>query len=162
MNQLFAGGLAFLLAIVLWGTNKKKMPIIFYKQNNSTYNNLPNSSLVKQNDLEADSKKSLKSSNSIHWQKLPSPLDQLNLRKKLFKLMSDGPDERLQAVKIASKLCDGSSLPILRRGLNDFDIRVVEEAAKGIEQKKYSKRSIRRNTQTKSSPSLPRNIFLMR
>ena len=162
MNQLFAGGLAFLLAIVLWGANKKKMPIIFSKKNNSMNNNFANYSLVKQTELPAESKKSHRSTNSIHWQKIPSPLDKLNLRKNLFKLMSNGPEERLKAVKIASQFGDASFLPILRRGLKDFDIKVIEEAAKGIEQKKYSNKSISKNLQAKSSPPLPRNIFLMR
>ena len=71
--------------------------------------------------------------------------------------MDQGPDQRLEAVRVAALWGGTQALPVLRRGLRDSDSRVVIEAAAAIE----SLRSVRA-TQPAPSGRPPRNVARMR
>ena len=66
------------------------------------------------------------------WQSPATERERLDLYMRLRQAMAGGPDERLEAVKIASMMGGQAVLPLLRRALRDSDSRVVEAAAAAI------------------------------
>ncbi len=55
-----------------------------------------------------------------------------SLRNRMFKLFQSNEEAKLKALKIAEELGDKSTLPILRRGLKDPSLEIVERSAKLI------------------------------
>jgi len=55
-----------------------------------------------------------------------------SLRNRMFKLFQSNEEGKLKALKIAEELGDKSTLPILRRGLKDPSLAIVERSAKLI------------------------------
>ena len=55
-----------------------------------------------------------------------------SLRDRMFKLFQSNGKGKLKALKIAEELGDKSTLPILRRGLKDPSLEIVERSAKLI------------------------------
>ena len=55
-----------------------------------------------------------------------------SLRNRMFKLFQSNEKGKLKALKIAEELGDKSTLPILRRGLKDPSLEIVERSAKLI------------------------------
>ena len=55
-----------------------------------------------------------------------------SLRNRMFKLFQSNEEGKLKALKIAEELGDKSTLPILRRGLKDPSLEIVEKSAKLI------------------------------
>ena len=55
-----------------------------------------------------------------------------SLRNRMFKLFQSNEEGKLKALKIAEELGDKSTLPILRRGLKDPSLEIVERSAKLI------------------------------
>ncbi len=51
------------------------------------------------------------------------------LREKMLKLSKGVTADKLQALKIAEELADKSTLPILRKGLKDMNLQIVERSA---------------------------------
>ena len=51
------------------------------------------------------------------------------LREKMLKLSKGVTADKLQALKIAEELADKSTLPILRKGLKDTNLQIVEHSA---------------------------------
>jgi len=51
------------------------------------------------------------------------------LREKMLKLSKGVTTDKLQALKIAEELADKSTLPILRKGLKDMNLQIVERSA---------------------------------
>ena len=51
------------------------------------------------------------------------------LREKMLKLSKGFTADKLQALKIAEELADKSTLPILRKGLKDMNLQIVERSA---------------------------------
>ena len=51
------------------------------------------------------------------------------LREKMLKLSKGVTADKLQALKIAEELADKSTLPILRKGLKDMNLKIVERSA---------------------------------
>ena len=153
MNQLLAGSFALILALVLWGLGKnpqkslrKVSKIKLLDSNREQISLLKTYSKPQAENIEKE------------WEVPKTQAERINLRRKLFRLISNGPEERLVAVQIAANWGDKKLLPILRRGLKDSDSRIVITAAQGIQKhRKFQKLS---NTQFKEP--LPRNIFLMR
>ena len=54
------------------------------------------------------------------------------LREKMLKLSNGVTADKLQALKIAEELADKSTLPILRKGLKDMNLQIVEHSAELI------------------------------
>ena len=55
-----------------------------------------------------------------------------SLRNRMFKLFQSNEEGKLKALKIAEELGDKSTLPILRRGLKDPCLDIVERSAQLI------------------------------
>ncbi len=51
------------------------------------------------------------------------------LREKMLKLFKGSKADKLQACKITEELADKSTLPILRKGLKDMNLQIVERSA---------------------------------
>ena len=51
------------------------------------------------------------------------------LREKMLKLSKGVTADKLQALKIAEEPADKSTLPILRKGLKDMNLQIVERSA---------------------------------
>ena len=158
MNQILGASIALILTLILWGFGQKPSKKL-YKGSTKLFphgSNQQTINLVK--NYSKGKTQVIKNADKLLLEIPHSKREKLNLRKKLFKLICSGPEERLLAVKIASNWNDASLLPILRRGLKDFDSRVIIAAAKGIN--KHRTISMKTNSQLKKRP--PRNIFLMR
>ena len=160
MNQVLVGGIALIIAFILWGSKKQSKGSTFF---NSQKDYLPNSneipSFVENNKLinqkEPENLKNLKSN---PFSNQPS-LNSIETNKKLTKLFSSNPDDRLLAIQIASQWENKKSIPFLRRGLKDSDSRVVIASAAAIAS--YKGKTI--NLPKKSQASRPpRNVSLMR
>ena len=160
MNQVFAGGLALIIAFILWSSKKQtKISIFFKPQKNSFPNIQETSSLVQTKNLIKKNQ-----GENINHKKQPiistdPVIHSKETKKKLTKLISSQPDDRLLAIKIASEWNNEKAIPFLRRGLKDSDSRVVIAAAAAISSYKGNNK----NSMQKSQPSRPpRNVFLMR
>ena len=159
MNQIFLGSIAFIFALILWGIGKKPQKSL---QKVSKYKFINNSDINKTSliykEKKISNKFNYKEMKEEVWNQPQTDREKIILRKRLFKLIESSPEDRLYAVKSANKWGHFSVLPIIRRGLKDYDSRIVIEAAKGIQKyKEQPSLSCR-----KSSQSLPLNIFLMR
>ena len=157
MTQLFAGSFAVILALLLWGISKKP-PKTLYKLSKQAFNVLreEKSSLIHKKRISL--KKTINDPDENIWDLPKTKKEEIDLKKKVLKLMSEGPEKRLQAVKIASELKGSYILPILKRGLKDTDLEVVLQAAQGIQ--KF--RNVHRKVRTQESKRPPLNVFLMR
>ena len=51
------------------------------------------------------------------------------LREKMLRLSKGNTKDKLKALKIAEELADKSTLPILRKGLKDMNLKIVERSA---------------------------------
>ena len=91
------------------------------------------------------------------WQPPATARDKAVLQNQLRLRMNQGPDQRLEAVRLAARWGGAQALPVLRRGLRDSDSRVVLEAAAAME----SLRSVRA-IQPAASARPPRNVARMR
>ena len=160
MNQVFIGGIALIIAFILWGSKKqsKESPFLKSQQasflnSNATTSFVQNSKLI--NKKEPESLKNLKSKPSFNQHSLNS----IETKKQLIKLISSNPNDRLLAIQIASQWENKKAIPFLRRGLKDSDSRVVIASAAAISS--YKGKTI--NLQKKSQDSRPpRNVSLMR
>ena len=97
------------------------------------------------------------SSEVAAWQPPATARDKVVLQNQLRLRMDQGPDQRLEAFRLAARWGGAQALPILRRGLRDSDSRVVLEAAAAME----SLRSVRA-IQPAASARPPRNVARMR
>ena len=160
MNQVFVGGIALIIAFILWGSKKQSKGSPFLKsQKHSIQNSNATSSFVQKNKLiNQKEPESLKNSNSKHFSNKPS-LNSIETNKKLTKLICSNPNDRLLAIQIASQWKNKKAISFLRRGLKDSDSRVVIASAAAIAS--YKGKNI--NLQKKSQASRPpRNVSLMR
>ena len=67
-----------------------------------------------------------------HEENIYSEFHKKSLRNKMFKLFQSNEEGKLKALKIAEELGDKSTLPLLRRGLKDPSLEIVERSAKLI------------------------------
>ena len=157
MNQIFAGSLALILALILWGIGKKPQKVISKQDSFNTFDRDPKSLVHKTNQKKIISS-DLITKTTVDWQPPSTEREKISLRRKLRTLMKSNPEDRLIAIQLANKWGNSCVLPIIRRGLKDSDSRVVIAAAQGIEKFKASLLT----QEPLSGKSLPRNIFLMR
>tara|TARA_Y100001968_G_C19176124_1_gene628112 strand:- start:337 stop:819 length:483 start_codon:yes stop_codon:yes gene_type:complete len=160
MNQIFAGGIALVLTLFLWTLNKKSKKPFSTESDllDLETNRINKKSLV----LRREAKTQLNQTKTIllkpYWEPPQSAREKTILIDQLFKLMSGSPSDRLEAVKIASIWKTEKTLPLLRRGLKDWDSQIVKEAAAAFQKKKLPIKVS--ENQSKKRP--PRNVFLMR
>ena len=160
MNQVFVGGIAFIIAFILWSSKKQSKLSPFLKSqndpfpgSNSTYSFVQKKELI--NHKEAESQKNLKLKNFS----TQNSLNSIKTNKQLTKLISSNPNDRLFAIQVASKWENKKAIPFLRRGLKDSDCRVVIASASAISS--YKGKTI--NLQRKSQATCPpRNVSLIR
>jgi len=75
---------------------------------------------------------SLAENNKFYYQNnssIFSEFDKRALREKMIKLFKGSTADKVKALKIAQELADTSTLPILRKGLKDVNLRIVERSA---------------------------------
>ena len=94
------------------------------------------------------------------WEKPKTVRERINLQKKLRKLITGNPEERLQAMIISDLWGHANVLPILKRGLKDSDSRVIEAAAFALN--KHRGLPYARIFQNLNCQRPPRNVSLMR
>ncbi len=160
MNQVLVGGVALIIAFILWSFKKQSIGSPFLKPQkdslqkaNATYSFVQKNKLI--NNKEPESLKNLKSKPISNQ----SSRNSIETNKKLTKLFSSNPNDRLLAIQIASQWENRKAIPFLRRGLKDSDSRVVIASAAAIS----SYRGKACNLPRKSQPSRrPRNVSLMR
>jgi len=160
MNQVFVGGIALIIAFILWGSKKQSKGSAFFKsEKDSLINSHATISFVHKNKLiqqkSPNSQKNLTSKTFSNT----TLLNSIEKKKKLTKLISSNPNDRLLAMKIASQWENKKAIPFLRRGLKDSDSRVVIAAAAGITAYKANTIDLQKKSQA-SRP--PRNVSLMR
>ena len=160
MNQVFLSGIALIIALILWSSKKQSKGSPFFKSQKNSFSKaaLSTSSLV----LD----KSLKNRKSTHLNNKESrtflhqaSINSIETKKKLTRLISSNPSDRLLAIQIASQWSNQKALPFLRRGLKDSDSRVVIASAAGISSYKGKTIDLHKKPQT-SRP--PRNVSLIR
>ena len=160
MNQVILSGIALIIAFILLSSKKQSKASAFFKSNKDTLKNFnATRSLVQKKNIinprKNENQKNLKS-NCISGH--PS-LNSIETKKKLTKLISGKPNDRLLAIQIASQWDNKKALPFLRRGLKDSDSRVVIASAAGISSYKGKTIDLHKKSQA-SRP--PRNVSLMR
>ena len=160
MNQVFAGGLALIIALILWSSKKQSKASAFFKSQENSFSKaqISSSSLVIDESLQNQKSTKLNNKKSKFFAPQPS-LNSIETKKQLNKLISSNPNDRLLAIQIASQWNNKKALPFLRRGLKDADSRVVIASAAGISS--YKRTTI--DLDQKSYASLPpRNVSLIR
>ncbi len=160
MNQVFLGGIALIITFILWSSKKQSKGSPFLRSHIDSFpNKSSTSSFVQQkkviNQKEAKNVKDLKL-NSFSIQ--PSH-NSIEIKKKLTKLISSNPNDRLLAIQIASQWENKKAIPFLRRGLKDSDCRVVIASAEAISSYKGKTIYLRKKSQ---ASRLPRNVSLIR
>ncbi len=160
MNQVFAGGLALIIALILWSSKKQSKASAFFKSHKDSFAKaqVTTSSLIIDKSLQNQKSTTLNNKKSKSFSYKPS-LTSIETKKQLTKLISSNPTDRLLAIKIASQWDNHKALPFLRRGLKDSDSRVVIASAAGISS--YKGKPINLNIKSQASRP-PRNVSLMR
>ena len=82
----------------------------------------------KENKIISSSAKNI----NIHYQNnfyKYSEFYKRTLREKMLRLSKGNTKDKLKALKIAEELADKSTLPILRKGLKDMNLKIVERSA---------------------------------
>ena len=160
MNQVFAGGLALIIALILWSSKKQSKSSDFFKSQKQAFSKagVTSSELIIEKSLQNQKLKKLNHKNSKPFS-LPTSLNSIKIKKQLTKLISSNPADRLLAIQIASQWDNNKALPFLRRGLKDSDSRVVIASAAGILSYKGKTIDLHKKSQA-SRP--PRNVSLMR
>ena len=160
MNQVFAGGLALIIALILWSSKKQSKASAFFKSQENSFSKaqISSSSLVIDESLQNQKSTKLNNKNSKPFSQ-PNSLNSIETKKQLTKLISSNPTDRLLAIQIASQWENNKALPFLRRGLKDADSRVVIASAAGISSYKGKTIDLHKKSQA-SRP--PRNVSLMR
>ena len=160
MNQVFVGGIALIIAFILWGSKKqpKGSPFLKSQKDSSLNNNVTSSFVQKNKRINQKQPASLEKFQSKLFFNKPK-FNSIETNKKLAKLISSNPNDRLLAIQIANEWANKEAIPFLRRGLKDSDSRVVIASASAISS--YKGKTI--NLQKKSQASRPpRNVSLMR
>jgi len=160
MNQVFAGGLALIIALILWSSKKQSNASTFFKAQKDSFSNaqVTSSALVTDKRLQNLQSKNLNNKKTKPFSQ-PTLLNSIKTKKQLTKLISSNPNDRLLAIQIASKWDNKRALPFLRRGLKDSDSRVVIASAAGIAS--YRGKKIELDKKSHASRP-PRNVSLMR
>ncbi len=139
MNQLIAGGAAFVLVLVLWGLGRRPSKTILSSTDAGMIAAINRAQLGLVDDgLDngAPSPEPIGDAANAQqlWERPCSEAQAIALRKRLMHMFNQGhPDERLEAIQIASEWGHRSTVSLLRRGLRDVDPRIVQLSAAAIE-----------------------------
>ena len=130
MQNVLLPGAAVLLVVVVWLRSRSGRPMLRSTDASgvAALNRVQLSRVIAEPEtVAADPVVTLDA-----WQPPRSERECLELKTQLRLAMNAGPDERLEAVRIAARWGAASVLPLLRRALRDSDSRVVEAAAAAI------------------------------
>ena len=139
MNQLIAGGAAFVLVLVLWGFGRRPSKTILSSTDAGMVAAINRAQLGLVDGGSEDGSPASEPIGSDAgaeplWQRPCSEAQAMALRKQLLHAFNHGhPDERLRAIQIACEWGHRSTVPLLRRGLRDVDARIVQLSAAAIE-----------------------------
>ena len=160
MNQVFAGGLALIIALILWSSKKQSKASAFFKSQKDSFSKaeVTTSELIIDKSLQNQKSTTLNNKNTNTFLQ-PNSLNSIETKKQLTKLISSNPSDRLLAIQIASQWDNKKALPFLRRGLKDSDSSVVIASAAGISS--YKGKTIDMNKKSQDSRP-PRNVSRMR
>ena len=160
MNQVFAGGLALIIALILWSSRKQSKASAFFKSQKDSFSKaeVTTSELIIDKSLQNQKSTTLNNKNTNTFLQ-PNSLNSIETKKQLTKLISSNPSDRLLAIQIASQWDNKKALPFLRRGLKDSDSSVVIASAAGISS--YKGKTIDMNKKSQISRP-PRNVSRMR
>ena len=160
MNQVFVGGIALIIAFILWGSKKQSKGLTFSKSHKDSLlnSNATTSFVQKQKLINQKEPESLRNLKSKTFPPQPS-VNAIKTKKQLTKLISSNPNDRLLAIQIASQWGNKKAIPFLKRGLKDSDSRVVIASAAAISSYKGKTIDLQKKSQA-SRP--PRNVSLMR
>ncbi len=163
MSQFLTTGLAVIIALVLWSTKKQlRIKPFFNSPTNSSSSQLETSSLVSLVQEEQLIKNKMTGElKSEYSQFIPTDISKnaLEKYKELNKLFASDPEDRLSAIFIASDWDNPKAIKFLKRGLKDFDSRVVIAAAAAISHLKGKTTNIKLKVQEARPPL---NVSLMR
>ena len=158
MNQVFAGGLALIIALILWSSKKQPKSSSFFKAKKDAFLNTEvQSSLIIDRCLQNQKSERLNNKKSTFFSN-QSSINPIKTKKQLTKLISGNPNDRLLAIQIASKWGNKKAIPFLKRGLKDSDCRVVIASAAAISSFKGHTFDLKRTQASRP----PRNVSLMR
>ena len=160
MNQAFLSVIAVIIAFILWSSKKQSKGLTFFKSQNDSFSK----DYVTSSSLVIDKSFEIQKQTKMIAKKSKPPLTQLSInsfetKKKLTKLISSNPSDRLLAIEIASQWNSNKALPFLRRGLRDSDSRVVIASAAGISSFRGKTIEVKKKPQ---ALRLPRNMSRMR
>ena len=129
MQNVLLPGAVVLLTVVLWLRRKPVKPMLSSTDASGVAQlNRAQLELVIEPASEVDSSDGVLEA----WTAPTTPLERLDLERRLRADMEAGPEERLRAVRLAARWGHRSALPWLRQALWDSDARVVEAAAAAI------------------------------
>ncbi len=158
MNQVLAGSAVLVTALVLLTFNKRSRNQLL-KSNYEGFGKDVNHGLISfvQTKKLTGKQPVAFSTSQQNWEPPRNIQQRVLLEKQLNKLMKEGPEERLKATSIAAQWGHKSILPLLKKGLRDFDSRVVIVAAQALQSQGFFFHS------SPNQPErLPRNVSLMR
>ena len=160
MNQVLLSGIALIIALILWSSKKQSKASVFFKSQKDSLSKaqVTSSELLIDKNLQNQKSNKLNNKKSNPFSQSTS-LNSIETKKKLTKLISSNPSDRLLAIQIASKWENNKALPFLKRGLKDSDSRVVIASAAAIATYKGTTIDLNKKSQA-SRP--PRNVSLMR
>ena len=117
MNQVFAGGLALIIALILWSSKKQSKASAFFKSQKDSFlkAEVTSSELIIDQSVENQKSTKLNNKNSKPCSKQTS-INSIETKKQLTKLISGNSTDRLLAIQIASQWDNNKALPFLRRG----------------------------------------------
>tara|TARA_B100000700_G_C14701685_1_gene694799 strand:- start:33 stop:524 length:492 start_codon:yes stop_codon:yes gene_type:complete len=163
MNQIVMASAGILLAITLvfTGKNPAKLLSKLKKNEKTSLSVIENISLISSAKKIHNTSFNKAKADPLNkkWTRPTSIQEQISLNKKLLQEISLGPEERLQAIKIACLWGHQCTIDILKRGLKDSDFRVVISAAAGMQKFKCNS-PVKKLNQVSVRP--PRNVSLMR
>ncbi len=139
MNQLIAGGAAFVLVLILWGLGRRPSKTILSSTDAGMIAAINRAQLGLVDDgLDNGSPSPEPIGDAANaqplWERPCSEAQAIALRNRLTHMFNQGhPDERLEAIQIASEWGHRSTVSLLRRGLRDVDTRIVQISAAAIE-----------------------------
>ena len=160
MNQVFLTGIALIVAFILWSSKKQSKASAFFKSQKDSLKtiNATTSFVQKKNLTNPKKPENLKNFKSKPYSNQLS-LNSIEINKKLIKLISSNPKDRFLAIQIARQWDNKKAIPFLKRGLKDFDKRVVIASAAAISSYKGKTMYLEKKSHA-SRP--PRNVSLMR
>ena len=128
-NVLLPGAVA-VLALVFWLRRKPLKPML----SSTDTSGIAQLNRAQLERVVASSDASMAQADPLEdWAAPRTEQERLQLQQRLRQALTDGPEQRLLAVREAALWGHRSVLPLLRQALRDSDSRVVEAAAEAIE-----------------------------